>query len=174
MLVAMCGLPGTGKSTLAHQLAAAVGGVVLGKDPVRSVLFPPPVLDYSREQDDLTMAAIYSAAAFIIRTHPATPVIIDGRTFLRAYQLRDLLALGDAVGERPRLIECVCSDGHARERLERDHLRGEHPAGNRTFQLYLDVKAGAEPITLPRLVLDTGIAPLQSCVAQAIDYLRSN
>ena len=41
-------------------------------------------------------------------------------------------------------------------RLEADQARGSHPAGNRTFALYLSLKAAAEPLTLPRLVLDTG------------------
>ncbi len=67
MLIAMAGLPGTGKSTLAERLKAELGAVVLNKDEVRAVLFPPPVLDYSAAQDDLCMAAIYAAAAAIIR-----------------------------------------------------------------------------------------------------------
>ena len=53
MLVAMAGLPGTGKSTLARQIAEAIRGVVLCKDIVRATLFPAPVLDYSAEQDEI-------------------------------------------------------------------------------------------------------------------------
>ena len=66
MLIAMAGLPGTGKSTLAAPLASDLG-VLLNKDDVQALLFPPPVLDYSREQDDLVMQAIYAAAADIAR-----------------------------------------------------------------------------------------------------------
>ena len=168
----MAGLPGTGKTTLARRLAAELGAVVLSKDAVRSELFPPPVLDYSTEQDELTMSAVFAAAAYVRRTFPTTPVILDGRTFLRAYQIRDLLALGNAVGEGPRVIECVCADDVARERLERDLAAGTHPARNRTFELYLAVKARAEPITLPHLTLDTGTTPLDECVTQAVEYLR--
>ena len=172
MLVAMCGLPGTGKSTLARRLAADLGGVVLSKDAVRAVLFPASVLDHSIEQDDLTMAAIYSAAASIHRSHPGRPVILDGRTFLRAYQIRDLLTLAQRIGTASKLIECVCDAELVRERLERDLLHGEHPARNRTYDMYLRVKARAEPITMPRLVLDTGRTPLDECVRLALRYLR--
>jgi predicted kinase len=172
MLVAMAGLPGTGKSTLANRLAAELGGVVLGKDAVRSALFPPPALDYSAEQDDLTMSAVYAAAASIRRRHPGCAVILDGRTFLKAYQVRDLLRLADEVGEPPRVIECVSADDVARGRLERDLAADVHPAKNRTFALYLAVKARAEPLTLPRLVLDTGAVPLDECVRRALEYLR--
>jgi adenylylsulfate kinase len=169
----MAGLPGTGKSTLAARLAAALCGVVLSKDVVRAQLFPPGVLDYSREQDDRTLAVIYARAHRIMCTTGHT-VIIDGRTFSRAYQIRDLFAAAEKIGTTPRIIECVCSDELIRERLERDHATGTHPAGNRTFAMYLDVKARAESITVPRLVLDTGTKSLNDCVTEALAFLRAN
>jgi predicted kinase len=172
VLIAMAGLPGTGKSTLAARLAAALGGVVLSKDVVRSALFPPPALDYSREQDNLTLAAIYAAARRILITS-GLPVIVDGRTFSRAYQVRDLFDAAEKIGTSPRIIECVCCDDLIRGRLERDFAAGTHPAGNRTFAMYQEVKARAEPITVPRLVLDTGAKSLDDCVTEALAYLRS-
>ncbi|MDB5312939.1 MAG: ATP-binding protein [Gemmataceae bacterium] len=172
MLIAMAGLPGTGKSTIAARLAAELGGVVLSKDVVRSALFPPPVLDYTREQDDITVAAIYAAATRILTTARDHPVILDGRTFSRAYQVRDLFAAAQAAGEVPRVIECVCAEDVVRERLERDRAVGIHPAGNRTFGLYLSVKDRAEPITVPKLILDTGTTPFPECVRQALQYVK--
>jgi adenylylsulfate kinase len=174
MLIAMAGLPGTGKSTIAARLAQQLPAVVLNKDQVRAALFPPPVLDYSTGQDDLCMAAIYQAASAILQAYPQQSVIIDGRTFLRAAQLSDLLALAAARHEVPHLIECVCADEVARARLEADLARGKHPAGNRTYALYLAVKARAEPIPLPHLVLDTGTTPLEECVERCLGYLRSS
>jgi len=173
MLVALAGLPGSGKSTLATLLARELDAVVLNKDEVRAVLFPPPVLDFSPEQNDLAMRAIYAAAAHILGTSPARAVILDGRTFLRTYQIRDLLDLGATVGQAPRLLECVCTDEIARERLERDLARGGHPAGNRTFALYCAMKAAAEPIGPPHLTLDTGKLSPADCVARGLAYLRS-
>jgi adenylylsulfate kinase len=167
MLIAMAGLPGTGKSTLAAHLAERLGAVVLDKDRVRAALFPPPVLDYSAAQDDITMDSVYRAAAAILRADPRRAVILDGRTFLRPGQLQPLLELG----ERLSLIECVCDDAEARERLERDLSEGRHPAGNRTFVLYQTLKAAAVPIPLPRLVLDTGKTPLEECLRRCLDYL---
>jgi predicted kinase len=172
MLVVMAGLPATGKSTLAARLAAELGGIVLNKDTVRAALFPPPVLDYSAAQDDITMSAIYAAAVCILRGPPGRTVILDGRTFLRAYQVQDLLAHAAQIPEVPAVIECVCSDEVARQRLEADQARGDHPAGNRTFALYLTRKAGAEPLALPRLVLDTGAVSIDESVRRALAYLE--
>jgi hypothetical protein len=73
--------------------------VVLNKDTVRAALFPPPVLDYSAEQGDISMEAIYAAATSILKASPRRAVILDGRTFLRAKQLDDRLRLAAAVGE---------------------------------------------------------------------------
>ena len=174
MLIAMAGLPATGKSAVAAGLAKELRGIVVSKDAVRAALFPPPALDYSREQDDLCMTALYSAAAHILRGSHRHVVIVDGRTFLRSYQVRDLLTLAETVGEIPRVIECACDDGVARNRLESALTRGEHPARNRTFALYLALKAAAEPFQFPRLTLDTGKMSLPECVARCLAYLKAS
>jgi adenylylsulfate kinase len=172
MLIAMAGLPGTGKSTLAARLAEQLGAVVLSKDTVRSALFPPPVLDYSADENDIAMTAVYAAAAYLRKAFPRQAVILDGRTFLRAYQVRDLLALAASVQETPFVLECVCAEEIVRARLEADRARGEHLAKNRTYALYLAVKAAAEPLSIPRLVLDTGRLAVETCVEQSLAYLR--
>lgn len=172
MLVAMAGLPGTGKSTLAARLAEALGGVVLSKDVVRAALFPPPVLDYTAAQDDLAMSAVFAAAKLLLTTNPALVVILDGRTFRKAVQVAELLAVGHAVHQEPFVIECVCAEAVARERLDRDAATGLHPAGNRTGDLHAAVKATAEALTIPRLVLDTDTYLPDDALVQALAYLR--
>ena len=174
MLIAMAGLPGSGKSAIAERLATELNGVVLCKDRVRAALFPSAVLDYSATENDIAMAAIFSAARYIRPAFPQRPLILDGRTFLRSAQVRDLKDFVASIGETPRIIECVCADDIARRRLEQDLASGTHPAKNRNFELYLGVKEKAEPITVPHLVLDTGILPLDACVQCCLQYLRMN
>jgi predicted kinase len=170
MLVAMAGLPGTGKSSLAVLLEQELGAVILNKDAVRSVLFPSRVLDYSGKQDDICIRAIFDAAASILSSFPKMTVILDGRTFVRAGQIQDLLNFATALQVSPRIVECVCADAVARARLERDLELGEHPAGNRTFGLYRALKAEAKPIPIPHLILDTGQTSLEKCVARCLEY----
>jgi adenylylsulfate kinase len=172
MLIAMAGLPGTGKSTIAGRLAAELGGVVLSKDVVRSALFPPPVLDYSAVQDDVAMSAVFAAARYLLTKKPGVAVILDGRTFSKSAQVAALMDLGRGVGQEPLVIECVCDESTARERLDRDAAAGTHPAGNRTGDLHAAVKATAEPLATPRLVLDTGRTTPDECLAAALAYLR--
>ncbi len=73
MLIAMAGLPGTGKTILATALAARTGAVTLDKDRVRAALFPPDVLDYSSEQDDLCFHTLLEAAALLLSRDPDVP-----------------------------------------------------------------------------------------------------
>ena len=108
MLIAMAGLPSTGKSTLASCVESEIGAVVLDKDRVRAALFPPRVLDYSAVQNDIAMAAIYEAVRAIHKANPKQAVILDGRTFLRPGQVQSLLDLASSLDEKPWIIECVC------------------------------------------------------------------
>ncbi len=172
MLIAMAGLPGSGKSTIAACLEKELDAVVLDKDRVRAVLFPPRVLDYSAVQDDISMAALFQAAAAILRARPQQVVILDGRTFVRPGQVQSLLDLAASVQEQPRIIQCVCDDAVAFDRLARDLAEGRHPARNRTSALYQALKAETVPIPIPHLRIDTGRLPLEDCVRQCLSYLR--
>ncbi len=85
LLIAMAGLPGTGKSTLAAALADALPAVVLDKDKLRAGLIPPDKVEYSRAQDDYIFELLLKAAEFNLNR--GRHVILDGRTFTRRYQV---------------------------------------------------------------------------------------
>ena len=167
MLILMAGLPGTGKSTLSQALASEVGGTVLNKDQIRAALFPVADIEYSTEQDDFCMAIMLKVAGWIFRKDPGRKVFLDGRTFSRAYQLKRATGYADAIGQPWRILECVCNEQTARERMADDC---EHVAANRDFRLYLEVKARFEEITLPKTVIDTD-QPIAECVAAALGQI---
>ncbi|HVI04616.1 MAG TPA: ATP-binding protein [Sphingomicrobium sp.] len=157
----MAGLPGTGKSTLSRALAREFSGTVLDKDTVRAALFPPADIEYSNEQDDFTMAVMLKTAGYLFRKAPSRWIFLDGRTFSRRYQLTRATGFATAIGQRWKILECRCRDETARQRLLADPA---HPAANRDFALYLEVKARFEEITLPKIIIDTD-QPLDRCVA---------
>jgi hypothetical protein len=57
--------------------------------------------------------------------------------------------------------------------LEQDRATARHPAGNRTYDLYREVKARAEPIAMSHLTLDTGLLTLEACVERCLAYLKA-
>ena len=163
MLILMAGLPGTGKSTLSTALATELGGTVIDKDRVRAALFDLPDIEYSTEQDEFCMRVMLKVAGYLFRKDPERKVFLDGRTFSRRYQLARATGYASALAQPWRILECVCDEETARKRLENDV---SHPATNRNFALYLEVKARFEEITLPKTVIDTGQA-IEICVQQA-------
>jgi len=170
MIVLLAGLPGTGKSTLAAALTNRLNGAILSKDEIRHALFAPSDVEYSTAQDDFVLQIMLEAAAWILRKDPERIVFFDGRTFSRRYQI-DLVLKGAQELHQPwRILHCICSDDTARSRLEAQSLAANHPAGNRNFALYLEVKARFEPITLSKTVIDTD-QPLEDCVNQAMRAL---
>ena len=165
----MAGLPGTGKSTLAHEILRVLPGVCLDKDRVRPSLFPETEIDYSRRQDDVCMEAMLLAAGYLFEKDPSRLIILDGRTFTRRRERGRVIEWAGSIGIAWLMIECVCPDEMARERLERD--AGIHPARNRNYALYLSAKGGAEPIGEPHLVIDTSL-PLDQSTRRCLDAIR--
>jgi predicted kinase len=173
MIVALAGLPGTGKSTLATELLHRLAGhaLLLDKDRIRHALFGPEHTLYTREQDDFCAATMFRTAAWQLRRTPRCIVILDGRTCTRVYQVTQVRRLATRTRQPLRLIECVCPETTAEQRLHADTARGTHPAANRDLELYRRLQAGAEPVPDPKLRLDT-TAPLSECADRALSYLH--
>jgi predicted kinase len=170
MIVIMAGLPASGKTTLCRALARQVAGTVLDKDQIRSALFSPQDIEYSSEQDDLCVEIMLQTAAYILSKNPKRAVFLDGRPFSRGSQIERILREAEALHQRWRILECVCSEQSARKRLDQEAGSGTHPAGNRDYQLYLSVKGQFEEITRPKTVLDTDQS-LETCLQSGLHAL---
>jgi predicted kinase len=169
LLIAMAGLPGTGKSTLAAALAEALPAVVLDKDKLRAGLIPPEKIEYSRAQDDYIFELLLKAAQYNLNR--GRHVILDGRTFTRSYQVeRIALFVADLKAEL-KIIECVCPVELALQRIAADQQAGSHPAADRGAELYQRLKAEAEPIGRDRLQISTD-QDLATLVGLCLDYLN--
>jgi predicted kinase len=171
MLVVMAGLPGSGKSTVASRLAGVLPALILDKDIVRAGLFPPQEIEYSTRQDDFVVSVMLQVAHFYFEKDPQRILILDGRPYVRRYQLDQVTRFADDIGQVAKLIVCTCSDETARARLERAAASGRHMAANRNFSLYRRMKADQEPFEFPHLLVDTG-QPLHACVQECMTYIQ--
>jgi predicted kinase len=171
MIILMAGLPGTGKSTLARELAARTGGRVLSKDEFRHAIFLPQEIEYASRQDDFCQQLMLETAEYLLERDPARFIFLDGRPFSRRYQIENALQAAAHLHQPWRIVECVCSEESARRRLEEMASAGSHPAGNRNFQLYLEVKWRCEAIGSSKVVIDTD-QPLEECAERALAALR--
>ena len=173
MIVQLAGLPGTGKTTVAAELAHRLDGqaLLLNKDRVRHALFGAAHTLYTREQDDFCVRMMFRTAAWYLHRTPSAVVILDGRTCSRAYQITQVRRFATRARQPLRLIECVCAETIIEQRLQIDVAHGTHPATNRDMGLYRRLKASAAEIPDPKLLLDTQ-APLPECADRALSYLH--
>jgi adenylylsulfate kinase len=153
---------------LAQRLPCAV----LDKDEIQAALFQPEHVEYSQAQDEFCQGIMLQTAAYLLTKDAGLHILLDGRTFSRRYQRERVIEFCRQVGTTWAMLECVCAEQTALQRLAEAEAQKSHPAANRTPVLYRQVRDAWEPIEQPRLVIDTG-ANLDACFDQALRYLMN-
>ena len=166
-LIAMTGLSGTGKSTVAAPLAQALNAEIFASDIVRKELagqISPASAAweqglYAPEQIEATYERLWELATQTLAT--GHPTILDA-TFLDEQRRERLAAVAQAAGTPLVLIETVCKEETALERLTVRTRRGDSPS-DATVEIYRRQRAAAQasPSAMPRgaihIVVDTDV-----------------
>ena len=166
-LVALCGLPGTGKSHFAAALAARIPCLVLGSDRLRKILVPQPL--YTREEH----ARVFRAAHALLESLLAQGyrVVFDATNLTeRAREpLREIAARG---GVPLTLVQFDAPPTLVRQRLAR-RARGEidDTWSDADWRIYCRLYPGQEPVTGPHLFVDSSrdIGPIVERVARLVE-----
>lgn len=145
MLIIICGLPGTGKTTAARHAAGLLGAAHLRTDEIRKELFTKPT--YSEEEKRAVYEEMFWQAKEILKNQR---LILDA-TFLRAAGRQRALALAEAVGKPWLILETVCPEEIARQRL----AARKNDASDAGYAQYLELKKFWEPIAEPHFQIDT-------------------
>lgn len=169
LVLALAGLPGAGKSTLATGLSRMTGWPVLDRDSLRAEAWP-----------DRPAAEVRDAADALLRRRIGSGIraglclIVDGKSWARA---ADRAALAEAVeeaGGRLQWLELVIAPELAKVRVRRS--ASAHPADDRDEALVDAVHARFEPVGAECWRLDAGLAAedvLQDCVRRLVAYLSA-
>lgn len=161
MLVQLCGLPGTGKSTIAAAIADRRPAVLLRIDAIEAAMWRHGL---TREQ---TGVAAYAVAAPALTR--GLMVIAEAVSAVDAAR-QGWVGTAAAAGVRLCVIETVCPDGD--EHRRRVTTRSSDIPGftQPTWAEVMATAGGYEPRSDDRLVLDTR-RDLDGCVAEALSYL---
>jgi predicted kinase len=149
-LIAVCGLPGTGKTAYATRLSHASGAVRLSRDEIRLHVFQNP--DFSASEKQAVFRMMLEVAGELLSEGKS--VILEGMTFSRRRDRDAVRDLARTRGAKAIFVLCTCPEPLALERILDD---ANHPASDRTAELYHEVKARFEPLGADELhiVVDT-------------------
>jgi predicted kinase len=131
LIVALIGLPGAGKSTVARTLEVRLGLRRVCRDAIRQAMFPR--CDFSFVEKRAAFRTVLLAIE--INCLLGESSVIDGMTFSRREDYDQVVALADAHGFDVLPLLFDCPPALARERIARDILDRKHPAADREPEL---------------------------------------
>lgn len=155
-LIAVFGMSGTGKSTVARGLAERIGAPHLASDVIRKELhgLAPhergPLEIYSAAANARTYGELLGRAEHYLKEN--TSVIVDA-TFQRRADRERLLARARRAGVRPLFVECRCSPAAARERLQARNRLGTDASDADVAVYEVQARRYEPPVELPEDLL---------------------
>ncbi len=164
MLVLIVGLPGTGKTTFAIELAKEIDAVHLNSDIIRSSL------GKRGKYDTTSKAAVYKElhdrAEEMLKKRKN--LIIDA-TLYKEILREPFKKLAQKFKIPVKWIELKAGEATVKQRVSKKRKYSEAD-----FEVYLKIKAAYEPITQNHLILWTDVLSLEEMVEKALEYLRLN
>jgi predicted kinase len=158
MLLIVCGLPGTGKSTLASAIEERTGFVHLSSDVVRKELaglkpgeaHPEGYGEgiYSEHFTERTYAELARRAEGFLKQGRS---VITDATFSKKRYLKKVMDAADRAGVSARIIECFATNATVRARLE-ERRWAVGNVSDADWRIYLGKKAAFEEIQGPHIV----------------------
>jgi hypothetical protein len=146
MLVLVCGLPGSGKSTVAAAVNERLSGELLRTDEIRKALFDKP--DYTKEEKEFVYDQIEKLVEIWLMRGKS--VVIDG-TFYRKALRKRFIDISKGLKVPIKIVECVCGENVVEKRM--GCRRGD--PSDADFCVYKKVKSQWEPIKEKHITVDT-------------------
>ncbi len=162
MLVLIVGLPGTGKTTFALELAGKIDAVHLNSDMIRTSL------GHRGKYDAASKAAVYKELV-----ERAEDVIKQGRnlivdaTLYKAILRDPFEKLADKYNVPIKWIELKADESVIKQRVSEKRQYSEAD-----FEVYLKIKAAYEPIAQNHLVLWSDVLSLEEMVDKTREYFE--
>ena len=150
-LVALCGLPGTGKSYFAAALAHRIPSLILGSDRLRKILVPQPC--YTRDEHSRVFIAAHCLIEQLLTE--GRRVIFDA-TNLTERARQPLYDIADRTGAQLLLVHFDAPLPLIRQRLEqRAAGLSADSYSDADWRVYCLLRPGAEPVERSHFKVDS-------------------
>lgn len=162
MIILVTGLPGSGKSYFAQQLAPLIGAEYISSDKVRSLTLEAATYTDKEKwmvYDEMLRMAVGAAGK-------GRPVVLDATFYTQALRTAFRRTLEDT--GRIAFIEVMADEGLIRERLRRPRRDSDA-----NFEVYKEIKELWEPLPEPHLVLRSTNENIESLLDEAMEYIHS-
>lgn len=151
VLIVMVGLPGTGKSTLAREIAQALPAAVVESDWVRKTLFPAPT--HSGQESYFVHRVARAVIGRLLRRGISA---ISDATNLVEFHREFLYHMADQNGAGLLVVQVVAPEDVIQQRLEQRRVdRTPHDLSDATWQVYQRMLKTQEPIRRPYITVST-------------------
>jgi len=179
LLFITVGLVGTGKTTLAQNLAKNLGMVVISSDVTRKELASIPLEEhrfeefdsgiYSPEFSRLTYDTMFTKARRFLSE--GVSVIIDA-SFIKAEERARAEELAKEVNSGFFVVECRLDEGRLKQRLDERLKRGSVSDGR--WEIFSSQKERFEPVKLPpgrHFIVDTSL-PVDEALEEVLERVN--
>ena len=182
VLLLTAGLVGTGKSSLARDLAGPLEAAVLTSDVIRKEMAGIPVTErqyapwgtglYTEESIEHTYSELHRRADASLQRGRA--VVLDASYRKRSWR-EAALDIARRANVPALVLECVAPEEDIRARLERRLRRRGGPSDGR-WEIYAQQKASYEPLTelsaSQHLMIDTALPRFQTSLHALTEVYR--
>ena len=162
MLVLIVGLPGTGKTTFAVELAKEIGAVHLNSDILRTRM------GSRGKYDNASKAAVYkelyNRAEEILQE--GNDLVVDATLYKESLR-EPFEKLAGQFNTPIKWIELKAEESTIKERVSKKREYSEAD-----FEVYLKIKAVYEPLAQNHLVLWSDVLSLKEMIDKAQEYFK--
>ncbi len=149
MLIIVCGLPGSGKTTLASAISQRLGAAHISSDITRKSLFANP--SYTEREKSEVYSSMAKEATHMLSE--GRDVVVDA-TFYRARERKRFTDLAADYGAQTHIIMTVLDEDEIRKRLAQRKKGGPSDAD---FSVYFKVKGLFEDVEERHIVIDSAL-----------------
>ncbi len=155
LIILFSGLPGVGKTRLAHELAPLINGVVLSTDKIRKEVISRPT--YTKEEKELIYDLMLLVAKYLHKSCSGVNCILDATFNTEESRRNAREKLAEVAAEQIYIVECICPEDVVITRLKA--RKGDYSDAD--IDIYGKMKQVYEPVKERErhIVIDTSQDP---------------